>query len=206
VRDRKFEGRNVEASRLGFRITGEFVQRFFGRVFADAASVFPENMLRPELQSEAEFADGVEHIVEGQRKAALFYFEDGSVELAIPPLQALLHIMAHGSWQGCDVRSEKVRSLFTRESVVSSSWYRDRLAARNKVEGSLWQRHVNDLQAFLAAHANLRPSDRALMAQRLADAQFKLSQLAGADALTRLEGTLGVDPTLHGASASDGGV
>ena len=43
------------------------------------------------------FAAGVEAIVEAQRRVALNYFEDGSVDAACPPLKALLHIMAHGS-------------------------------------------------------------------------------------------------------------
>ena len=36
-----------EASRLGYRITDKFVTRYFGRVFADPASLFTEAMLKP---------------------------------------------------------------------------------------------------------------------------------------------------------------
>jgi hypothetical protein len=39
-------------------------------------------MLKPELQDLEGFIDGVNHIVEGQKRVALQYFEDGSVEAA----------------------------------------------------------------------------------------------------------------------------
>jgi hypothetical protein len=77
-----------------------FVDRFLGRLFETPDAVFPEEMLRPEKQSLALFAAGVDAIVEAQRRVALNYFEDGSVAAACPPLKALLHIMAQGSYEG----------------------------------------------------------------------------------------------------------
>ncbi len=134
VRDFTHEGRVIPASRLGYRITAEFVQRFFGRVFSDSLAVFPEDMLRPELQSLTDFVDGVEHIAEGQEKAARMYFEDGSVKAAIPPLQALLHIIVHGNWQGHGMKDAAFRELFDREAVMQSAWYQARLHSRAENE------------------------------------------------------------------------
>ena len=74
--------------------------RFLGRIFETPDAVFPEEMLRPEKQGLELFAAGVDAIVEAQRRVALNYFEDGSVEAACPPLKALLHIMAHGEYEG----------------------------------------------------------------------------------------------------------
>ena len=90
------------ASRLGYRITAKFVHTFFGRVFDNPTTVFTEDMLKPEMQDPAVFADGVANIVEAQRRVAAAYFEDGTIEDACPPLQALLHIMAHGQFEGKD--------------------------------------------------------------------------------------------------------
>src|SRR5580704_10151953 len=47
VRDFSLDGRTVQASRLGFRITELFVDRFLGRIFETPDAVFPDQMLRP---------------------------------------------------------------------------------------------------------------------------------------------------------------
>src|SRR5581483_2384324 len=100
VSDFCLDGRTVLASRLGYRITTLFVDRFLGRLFETPDAVFTEAMLRPEKQDLAMFAAGVDAIVEAQTRVAKQYFEDGSVEAACPPLKALLHIMACGSYNG----------------------------------------------------------------------------------------------------------
>ena len=50
VDDLEYEGRRVLASRLGYRITAAFVDRFLGRIFETPGAVFPEDLLRPEKQ------------------------------------------------------------------------------------------------------------------------------------------------------------
>ena len=50
VEDLELDGRTVLASRLGYRITALFVDRFLGRIFETPDAVFTEEMLRPELQ------------------------------------------------------------------------------------------------------------------------------------------------------------
>ncbi len=86
----------VLASRLGYRITSRFADRFFGRIFETPDAVFTEELLRPEKQDLADFVSGVTSIVDAQKRVATNYFEDGSVEAACPPLKALLHIMVNG--------------------------------------------------------------------------------------------------------------
>src|SRR6202140_2147539 len=103
IEDFQFGGRTVLASRLGYRITPFFVDRFLGRLFETPDAVFSEEMLRPEKQDVALFAAGVDAIVEAQAGAAKQYFEDGSAAAASPPLQALLHIMACGEYCGRSV-------------------------------------------------------------------------------------------------------
>jgi hypothetical protein len=96
--DFKFGGTTVLASRLGYRITASFVDRFLGRIFEMPGTVFPEEMLRPEMQDMAEFAEGVKAIVAAQRAVAKEYFADGSAAAACPPVKVLLHIMAYGDY------------------------------------------------------------------------------------------------------------
>lgn len=191
VRDFTHEGRKVEASRLGYRITTSFAQRFFGRVFADPGAVFTDEMLRPELQSIEEFVDGVEHIIDGQRKAAQLYFDDGSVTDAIPPLKALLHILAKGDYEGLTLKSPEFRALFDRDAMITSDWYRARLDAKCLLDAKLWASQVDYLQCFLEERTRLLPAERVELQQRLSRAQSELSCLQQPNAWQRYEGTLG---------------
>ena len=100
LEDFEYKGKKVLASRLGYRITKNFAFRCMNRLFDEPLAVFNERMLKPELQGMEEFVDGINNIVEAQQKVALRYFEEGSVEAAIPPLKILLHIMAYGNFEG----------------------------------------------------------------------------------------------------------
>ncbi|GAA5484513.1 hypothetical protein [Haloferula sargassicola] len=195
VRDFQYEGRSIPGSRLGWRITGEFVSRFFGRVLNNPAAVFPVDMLRPELQSLAEFADGIEHIAEAHQRVAANYFKDGSIELAIPPLKALLTIMAEGTWEGKTANDPAVRGLFSREAMIGSDWYLARLQARATVANQLWRRHVSDLSDFLTRRSRLQAAEREAMEAKLDHAKAQLADLESSGA-RRYMGSLGLDPAL----------
>src|SRR5262249_44369623 len=93
-------GRQVLASRLGDRITQQFVVHYFGRVFNHPHVVLTPEMLRPELQDVEIFVNGMDNIVETHKRVAQHYFNDGTIEYACPPLKALLHIMARGQYEG----------------------------------------------------------------------------------------------------------
>src|SRR5204863_5953303 len=98
--DFEHAGKQVLASRLGYRINIAFMRAFFGRVFNHPHAVFTDEMLRPELQNLEVFVDGMDNIISTQKRVAKLYFDDGSVAQACPPLKALLHIMADGQWEG----------------------------------------------------------------------------------------------------------
>jgi len=174
VEDFEYEGRIVLASRLGFRITAAFAERFLGRIFEMPGAVFPEELLRPEKQGLDVFVSGVEAICEAQRGVAQLYFEDGSVDAACPPIKALLHIMAHGHYEGKGVTDPAIRNLFTREAVLSSDWYRQRLLTKQCREIALWRRHVE-----------AAGSDAAVA---------RLKQVQASQYLESLVGTIGADP------------
>ncbi len=127
VEDFDYEGRRIPASRLGWRITPLFAATYLGRIFDTPAAVFTEDILRPELQSMQDFVDGVLNIAEAQAKVARDYLADGSVEAAIPPLKAILYIMAEGSYEGKDANHPDIRRLFERDYVLASDWYHERL-------------------------------------------------------------------------------
>ncbi len=196
VGDFNYKGRIVPAGRLGFRINTRFVHAYLGRIFSDPLAVFPEDMLEPELQGRSHFVDGVENIVDTQRTSAQFYFEDGSVESACPPLKAILHIMAKGTYEGKTLRSPEVRKLFSREEVLKSDWYRRRLVRQQEKDGVLWERHRDYLKEFLSRESNKETSARLGLARRLTLAEKNLRDAKRAPYLNSLSGTIGVDPDL----------
>jgi hypothetical protein len=191
VNDFSLNGRIVPASRLGYRITELFVERFLGRIFETPDMVFTEEMLRPEKQDLDQFAAGVIAITEAQKGMAAQYFEDGSIEAACPPLGALLHVMACGSWEGMEVEDPRVRALFSRESLLKSDWYRARLCAKQSRDIALWKRHLAALESFEAAGVEAGPID---IAGRLAYARQQLARVSRSGYLGELSGTIGTDP------------
>jgi hypothetical protein len=189
-------GRPVLASRLGYRITKPFVIHYFGRVFNHPHVVLTPEMLRPELQGIEVFVDGMDNIVSTHKRVAEHYFNDGTVEFACPPLKALLHIMAHGSFEGKTLNDPEIRSLFTRRTLLGSDWYRKRLLAKQRVDTSLWQRHVESLQRFLANSSEVDEEYLLTIEDRLMDARTHLRRVSSETYLEELQGTLGAEPSL----------
>ena len=123
-------------------------------------------------------------------------FADGSVELAVPPLRALLHLMRDGTWEGRGADDPAFRALFTREALLASPWYRARLEAQRTMDAHLADRHVRYLEKFLTR------ANYADVAARL-DIRARLDRLRATARATRatgyiesLTGTLGVDPSI----------
>ncbi len=194
LEDFEHDGQMVHASRLGYRITTKFLHTFFGRLFDQPSEVFDDIMLKPELQSLENFADGINNIVEAQQRVAQKYLDDGSVEEACPPLRALLHIMATGSYEGKTITDSEVRDLFTRESVLNSEWYAQRLRTKQQRDSKLWERHCNALSSFLERTSHTDEAERLNVHQRLAEAKEKLEEIDSASYLENLSGTLGAHP------------
>ena len=210
--DFEHDGRTVQASRLGYRITASFVDHFLGRIFETASAVFPEDILRPEKQDLDTFVLGMHSIVEAQTEAARNYFDEGSVDAACPPLKALLHIMAHGHYEGMHIGDPAFRALFTRESVLASDWYRERLKTKQLRDMGLWTRHVAALEAFQASappFQSAQPFQPSAqpgidMAGRLAYARGQCARVNAPAYLEELFGTIGADPFHLQLSSADG--
>jgi hypothetical protein len=202
LEDYDFEGKRILVSRLGYRITSKFVHTFFGRVFDNPASVFTDKILRPETQDPAVFADGINNIVEAQERVAQMYFADGSIEDACPPLKAVLHIMAYGKWEGKDAQHPEVRALFTRESLLASDWYKERLKVKQLRDIQLWKRHVASLSEFLSLSSHRDEAVRLGISARLEHAKAELLRVSSDAYRKDLLGTIGADPIHKGTNAS----
>jgi hypothetical protein len=200
--DFEHAGKKILASRLGWRINARFVHAFFGRVFNHPHAVFTEAMLKPELQSQDIFADGMANIIATQKRVAKMYFDDGSIAQASPPLKALLHIMLNDEWEGKGLEHPDVRKLFTRENLLASPWYAARLVAKQKIDRALWKRHVECLNQFLRRPNYADVAEQLHIAERLTAARKTLEAVEAADYPQQLTGTLGAEPIENYASAA----
>ncbi len=192
--DRKVGRKKVLASRLGYRMTESFVHTFFARVFKYPHAVFTRQMLRPELQDMAVFADGVDNIVSTHQRVAQSYFNDGSVEMACPPLKALLHIMAHGHFEGRGLDDPRFRALFDRDALLAGDWYAERLAAKQRHDIHLWRRHILYLEKFLKKESYCEEAERLGIKAKLDLARQRYHAVKLPEYRASLNGTLGVQP------------
>ena len=204
VDDFDHAGRTVLAGRLGYRITSRFVLDFFGRIFTNPDSVVPEDMLKPELQGIDDFVDGVNNIVETQQRIAGHYFEDGSIDDAVPPLRALLHIMAHGQFEGKTAADPQIRSLFDREKVREQSWYHDRIKSKQMRDVAYLENQAAYMKAFLEKETHREEAGRLGLCKRLAKVEDELVFARSSDCLAAFAGTIGLDCSLKQSGTTEG--
>jgi hypothetical protein len=193
LKDFHHDGRLVLASRLGYRITAKFAHDFFGRVFDAPSRVFDEAILRPETQDLAMFVEGIHNIVEAQQRVARAWLSDGSIDEACPPLAALIRLMAEDPQTAPPVDTS-LRQGFTREHLLASDWYHQRLLAKQRKDGELWERHVQYLERFIARASHRDVAARMKLAERLKTAQQHLAESRRPEYVDRLRGTIGAQP------------
>ena len=194
VEDFEHKGQTILASRIGYRITAKFVRIFFARIFNNPTSVLNEQMLKPELQDMDTFVEGMNTIIAAHKEVATHYFEDGSIEEACPPLKALLHIMRDGVFEGEGLDSPKIRDLFTRETMLSSDWYAERLESQQTHDIALWKKHVAYLEKFLQRKTHATVAKRLKIESRLTAARETLDRVSSKSYAETLVGTIGRQP------------
>lgn len=171
VSDFEHQGRKIKASILGWRITQKFANTFLGRIFTKPNIVFTPEMLAPEKQDLEVYVEGIENILETQKRVAGHYFADGSVDAACPPLKALIHIMGKGNYEGKGLGHPDVRALFDREAVLKSDWYLKRLKTKQARDIEFWS-----------------------VRGQLPFAKKRLEEVKSPAYLESLKGTIGADP------------
>ena len=197
IEDFEYQGRTVQASRLGYRMNEAFASTYFGRIFLHPDVLFTEEMLRPELQDPQVFADSVDVIVTTHEVVARKYMADGSIEWAAPPVRALLEIMAEGrSREGWTLTSPEFRALFKRENILSSSWYAQRLDAKVARDLAQADLAIADLTRFSTAQGNEEVIARLDIEGRLARARAWRDKVTSPAYREQLVGTLGLQPSL----------
>ncbi len=134
------------------------------------------------------------NICEAQQRVARRYLDDGSVHDACPPLQVLLHIMAEGQYRGMDASHPQVRAMFTRDYLLASDWYRERLEVKQARDAQLWRRHVHSLQQFLNRQDYADQAEALGIRDRLQRAKAQLAAVQRPEYVDDLVGTIGADP------------
>ena len=199
LQDFPHAGRTVLASRLGYRITSKFVRSFLGRVFDHPHRLFGEDFLRPETQDLDAFADGVLNITEAQSASLASTSRMGRSKMHARPCGFCSRSWPMAAYEGKDVHHADIRRLFTREAMLSSDWYRDRLVAQQRGDERLWRRHLTSLDAALARD-DQPGSFGAELHRRRNFATAVLTQVSSPSYLDVLNGTIGLDPKLAPAS------
>ena len=197
LEDFEYNGHKVLASRLGYRITSSFSLRCLNRLFDEPNAVFNEKMLKPELQGLEDFVDGISNIVEAQEKVAIRYFEDGSVEAAIPPLKILLHIMAYGNFEGKEISDPELRAYFERDYIVNSDWYKERLKLKQQKDIQFYQKQISYLEHFMSNPTNGDLIIEMDLLKRLENVKHLHKEANSNNYLESLEGTIGADPLYY---------
>ena len=191
--DFEYNGKTVFASRLGYRITKRFVRNHFGKLFDTPMEVFDKAMLRPETQDMDAFVDGINNICEAHQRVALDYFTDGSINDACPPLKALLHIMANGHYEGKEIHDPSIRHMFSREYLLQSDWYKERLNIKQARDTQLWLQHRENLNLQLQTLDEDEHERRTHLAERISKTDRMVERVTSDDYMKRLHGTLGAD-------------
>lgn len=192
VQDFTVDGETIEASRLGYRITAKFQSKYFGRIFMHPHVVFSENMLKPELQDSEAYEESVRTIVTTHQHVAESYLADGTVSLAVPPIRALLEIMARGrSDEGLTLHDPAFRAMFGREQVLASGWYAERLESQAFSDAAHATRAIASMTKFIEEDSNADAAERLGIRSRIAAIQLQLDAASGPGAMEHLTGTIG---------------
>ena len=116
---------------------------------------------------------------------------DGSVEDAIPPIKALLHIMVHGHYEGKDLGSEEIRDLFRKETILTSDWYLKRLENKQKTDIRLIDKMISNLEEFISNPINESVIKEFRYDERLEKAKEIKAYYESEAYLESLQGTIG---------------
>jgi hypothetical protein len=106
----------------------------------------------------------------------------------------VLRVMLHDQFEGKGLDHPEIRQLFTRDHLLASPWYADRLAAKQKIDRALWKRHVEYLNSFLRRPSHADVAEQMGIADRLTRARKTLEQVESPAYLQQLAGTLGAEP------------
>ena len=90
--------------------------------------------------------------------------------------------------------SPDLRHMFTRDYLLASDWYQERLEQKVRINQRLSSRKAEYLTAYLDQHVDDRVTEQLRLKERLAWIQDEHSRWQAPDAAQQLVGTLGAQP------------
>jgi phosphoenolpyruvate carboxykinase (diphosphate) len=188
--DFEWRGRTVLASRLGYRITALFAERFWGGFSRPPTPSFPRRYCGRRSRT---WTRSRRAWMPSWRRRRGWRKTISMTEAWRRPVRRCgrcSHIMAHGEWEGKGIGDSRFRAMFTREAVLESDWYKQRLRAKQERDIALWSRHIAALEAF-AGGPGSREFD---VRSRLEEARAQMARVSAVAYLAELVGTIGADP------------
>jgi hypothetical protein len=107
--------------------------------------------------------------------------------------------MAEGHYQGKTIDDPSIREMFTRDYLLQSDWYQERLKIKQQRDAALWQMNHDYVELRMD---EITESDTYLWASlqdQLENAEQMLEWVNSESYLQRLQGTLGADWIHKGA-------
>jgi hypothetical protein len=102
--------------------------------------------------------------------------------------------MAYGHYQGKSIHDPEIRAMFTREALLKSDWYKQRLIVKQERDVELSMRKIKALEDFMNRPGYAVEAERLGIHNRLREAQKELTHVSSEEYLKELEGTIGADP------------
>ena len=91
-------------------------------------------------------------------------------------------------------QTPKIRELFTREALLKSDWYAERLKCQQDKDIYQWQKNVAYLEHFLERDTHSAVAKRLGIEARLTEAKDTLETVRSKQYLNSLVGTIGRQP------------
>ena len=162
------------------------------------------------MQDIKSYADSVKTIRVTNKHVAEMYIADGGADMAVPPLKALLYIMRDGEFEGLTLTSPEFRAMWTRENIIKSDWYMERLKCFQTKEVDRLQRGLEYMENFIKG-PDSTPGDwkgkqiveDLKIHDRISSTKAQISTVKKPEFIQHLVGSLGVDPTLYSAPGNN---
>jgi hypothetical protein len=102
--------------------------------------------------------------------------------------------MASGEFEGKTINDPEIRKMFTRDYLISSDWYQERLKTKQTKDIELWKKHIQYLEKYIKQVSHAETMVELNLHDRLEDAKKELERVSSSEYIDSLQGTLGADP------------
>ena len=106
-------------------------------------------------------------------------------------------MMAYGNYEGKEMSDPELRGYFTRDYIINSDWYKDRLKLKQQKDISFYTKQINYLETFISNPGNTQQVIEMDLNGRLQTVKDLYNEANTEAYLKGLEGTIGADPLYY---------